>query len=49
VHRVREEVSVDEDRVGWAEGRVGLEEEGGGDLWASWGGSMLVVLWCGLW
>jgi hypothetical protein len=41
VHRVREEVGVDEDRVGWAEGRVGLEEERGGDLGA---GRVLVVL-----
>lgn len=28
-----EEVGVDEDGVGWGEGGVVLEEEGGGDLW----------------
>jgi hypothetical protein len=31
---VREKVGVDEDGVGGAEGGVGLEEEGGGDLGA---------------
>ena len=34
--RVREEVGVDEDRVGRDQGGVVLEEEGGGDLWAMW-------------
>lgn len=32
VHRVREEVGVDEDRVGRAQGGVGLEEQRGADL-----------------
>ena len=32
MHGVREEVGVDEDTVGRAEGGVGLEEERGGDL-----------------
>lgn len=32
MHGVGEEVGVDEDRVGWGEGSVVLEEEGGGDL-----------------
>jgi hypothetical protein len=34
VHRMREEVGVDEDGVGRAESRVGLEEERRGDLGA---------------
>lgn len=34
VDGVREKVGVYEDGVGRAEGGVGLEEEGGGDLWA---------------
>jgi hypothetical protein len=34
VDGVGEEVCVDEDRVGWLEGRVVLEEHGGGRLWA---------------
>ena len=33
MHSVREEVGIDQDAVGWAEGGVGLEEERGGDLW----------------
>lgn len=37
LHRVREEVCVDEDGVGGREGRVVLEEEGGGDLGAVFG------------
>ena len=32
MHGVREEVGVDEDAVGRAEGGIGLEEECGGDL-----------------
>jgi hypothetical protein len=40
---VREEVGVDEDGVRGAEGSVGLEEEGGGDLGASW---VLALYWC---
>lgn len=34
VDGVREEICVDEDGVRGPEGSVGLEEEGGGDLWA---------------
>lgn len=34
MYGVREEIRVDEDVVGWAEGSVGLEEERGRDLWA---------------
>jgi hypothetical protein len=34
VYRVREEVGVNKDRVGRAEGSVGLEEKGRGDLGA---------------
>ena len=30
-----EEVGVDEDGVGWGEGSVVLEEEGGRDLWTT--------------
>lgn len=32
MHRVREEIRVDQDRVRRAQGGVRLEEEGGGDL-----------------